>query len=103
TAEALDKVKGSLIQGYAAKSGKPDDEIAALMAAETWLDAKDALDLGLIDQIAAPVKLAASFDVTRFRKAPPNLVEAVAETGGDANGFDRAGGVDADAGDADGS
>lgn len=40
TAEALDKVKGSLIRGYAAKSGKADEEIAALMAVETWLDAR---------------------------------------------------------------
>jgi ATP-dependent Clp protease, protease subunit len=79
TAEALDKVKGSLIQGYAAKSGKPDDEIAALMAAETWLDAQDALEFGLIDRIAEPVKLAASFDVARFRNAPPELVEATRE------------------------
>lgn len=80
TAEALDKVKGSLIQGYAAKSGKADDEIATLMAAETWLDAKDALDLGFIDRIAEPVKLAASFDVARFRNAPPELVEAARGT-----------------------
>ena len=79
TAEALDKVKGSLIQGYAAKSGKSDDEIAALMAAETWLDAKDALDIGFIDRIAEPVKLAASFDVARFRNAPPEVVEAASE------------------------
>ena len=79
TAEALDKVKGSLIQGYSAKSKKADDEIATLMAAETWLDAKDALDLGFIDRIAEPVKLAASFDVARFRTAPPELVEAVGE------------------------
>ena len=81
TAEALEKVKGSLIQGYAAKSGKADNEIAALMAAETWLDAKDALDLGFIDRIAEPVKLAASFDVARFRNAPPELVEAASEGG----------------------
>jgi ATP-dependent Clp endopeptidase proteolytic subunit ClpP len=87
TAEALDKVKGSLVQGYAAKSGKPDDEIAALMAAETWLDAKDALDLGFIDRIAEPVKLAASFDVGRFRNAPPEVVEAVTETVAASNGF----------------
>ncbi len=78
-AEALDKVKGSLIQGYAAKSGKSDDEIAILMAAETWFDAEDALDLGFIDRIAEPVKLAASFDVTRFRNAPPEVVEAASE------------------------
>lgn len=79
TAEALDKVKGSLIQGYAAKSGKPDDEIAALMAAETWLDAQEALALGLIDRIAEPVKLAASFDIARFRNAPPELTTAVGD------------------------
>ena len=79
TAEALDKVKGSLIQGYAAKSGKADEEIAALMAAETWLDAQDALDLGFIERIAEPVKLAASFDVARFRNAPPEVVEAASE------------------------
>jgi hypothetical protein len=79
TADALDKVKGSLIQGYAAKSGAADEEIAALMAAETWLDAKDALDLGLIDRMAEPVKLAASFDVSRFRNAPPELVTAASE------------------------
>ena len=79
TAEALDKVKGSLIQGYTGKSGKSDDEIAALMAAETWLDAKDALELGFIDRIAEPVKLAASFDVARFRNAPPEVVDAASE------------------------
>lgn len=79
TAEALDKVKVSLIQGYATKSGKPDEEIAALMAAETWLDATEALDLGLIDRIAEPVKLAASFDVARFRNAPPEVLEAAAD------------------------
>jgi ATP-dependent Clp endopeptidase proteolytic subunit ClpP len=84
TAEALDKVKTSLIQGYAGKSGKSDEDIAALMAAETWLDAKDALELGLIDQIAAPVKLVAAFDIARFRNAPPELVEAVAEPIADA-------------------
>jgi ATP-dependent Clp protease protease subunit len=79
TAKALDKVKGSLIQGYATKSGKSDEDIAALMAAETWLDAKDALDLGFIDRIAEPVKLAASFDVARFRNAPPEVVKAASE------------------------
>ena len=79
TAEALDKVKGSLIMGYAAKSGKPDAEIAALMAAETWFDAQDALALGLIDRIAEPVKLAASFDIARFRNAPAELTTAVSD------------------------
>ena len=78
-AEALDKIKGSLLQGYAAKSGRPQEEIAPLMAAETWLDAKDARDLGFADRIAEPVRIAARFDVGGFRNAPPVLAEAVVD------------------------
>ncbi len=76
-AEALDKIGGSLIKGYAAKSGKSDDEIATLMAAETWFDAEDAVEAGFADRIAEPVRIAARFDIASFRNAPPLLVEAV--------------------------
>lgn len=76
-AEALDKIAGSLIKGYASKSGKPDDDIAALMAAETWFDAAEAVEAGFADRIAEPVRIAARFDIGSFRNAPPNLVEAV--------------------------
>lgn len=75
-AEALDKIAGSLIKGYAAKSGKPDDDIAALMAAETWFDATEAVEAGLADRVAEPVRIAARFDIATFRNAPPLLVEA---------------------------
>ncbi len=78
-AEALDKIAASLVRGYAAKSGKPDDEIAALMAKETWLDAAEALEMGFADTMSEPVKIAASFDIARFRNAPPDLVAAVQE------------------------
>ncbi|MBB1498108.1 head maturation protease, ClpP-related [Paracoccus sp. MC1862] len=77
-AEALDKVGGSLAAGYAAKSGRSIDEIAALMAAETWLDASEALSLGFADRLVEPVRIAARFDVARFRNAPPALAEAIA-------------------------
>ena len=81
-AGALDKMAASMTRGYAAKAGKPEAEIAALMAAETWFDAKDALELGLATRMAEPVRIAASFDIGRFRNAPPELVEAVAEQEG---------------------
>ena len=82
-AEALDKIKGSLVAGYAAKSGGAEDDIAALMARETWLDAAEAVDLGFADRLAEPVRIAARFDVGRFRNAPPALVEAVMASVGD--------------------
>ncbi len=102
-AEALDKVKGSLVAGYAGRSGRDAEEIAALMAAETWFDAKDALNAGLATRIAEPVRMAARFDIARFRNAPPALVEAVVaepETVPDGNGSEEpaAGGDEADDG-----
>ncbi len=76
-AEALDKIGTSLLRGYAAKSGKPEKDIAKLMAKETWLDAAEALDMGFADTMAEPVRIAASFDVSRFRNAPPEIIKAV--------------------------
>ncbi len=78
-AGTLDKIAASMTRGYAAKSGKPEAQIAALMASETWFDATDALDLGLATRMAEPVRIAASFDIARFRNAPPALAEAVLE------------------------
>ena len=76
-AGTLDKIAGSMVRGYAGRSGKTEDEIAVLMAAETWFDAAEALEAGLATQLAEPVRIAASFDIARFRNAPPELVEAV--------------------------
>jgi len=85
-AGTLDKIAASMTRGYAAKSGKPEAEIAALLAAETWFDAKDALEAGLATRMADPVRIAASFDIGRFRNAPPGLVEMVkADIVGDDN------------------
>jgi ATP-dependent Clp protease, protease subunit len=78
-AEALDKVKASLVAGYVAKSGGADAEIAELMSKETWPTAAEAVDLGFADRMAEPVRIAARFDIGRFHNAPPVLVEAVAE------------------------
>ncbi len=76
-AGTLDKIAAGMTRGYAARSGKTEDEIAALMAAETWFSAAEALEAGLATQLAEPVRIAASFDIGRFRNAPPELVDAV--------------------------
>jgi len=78
-AGTLDKIGAGMTRGYAARSGKPEDEIAALMATETWFDAADALEAGLATRLAEPVRIAARFDIGLFRNAPPDLVEGEAE------------------------
>jgi hypothetical protein len=96
-ADTMDKIAGSMIRGYAGRSGRSEEEIAALMTAETWFDAQDAFAVGFATRIAEPVRIAASFDIGRFRNAPPSLVEAVAETVASPNGSDTDGASEADA------
>jgi len=86
-AATMEKIAGSMVRGYAGRSGRSEEEIATLMAAETWFDAQDALAAGLATRIADPVRIAASFDIGRFRNAPHALTELVdaegAATGND--------------------
>jgi hypothetical protein len=49
------------------------------MAAETWLLAQEAVDLGLADRIEQPVRMAAHFDLSRFRNTPPQLAALAAK------------------------
>lgn len=49
-ADALDKIKESIIASYA-RSGLSQDEISQLMAEETWFTAQDAVDQGFADTI----------------------------------------------------
>jgi ATP-dependent Clp protease, protease subunit len=77
-AEALDKIRDSLVAGYAAKSGADDDTVAALMAKETWLSASEALALGFCDRVAEPVRIAAHFDLARFGNAPAEAIAMLA-------------------------
>lgn len=51
TADVLDQVSGILADIYADKTGKPADEIMALMAEETYFTADEAVELGLADDI----------------------------------------------------
>ena len=77
-AEALDKMKASMVAAYRDKSGRSDAELEALMAAETWLSANEAVDLGLADRVEEPVRMAAHFDLSRFRNPPPQLAALAA-------------------------
>jgi ATP-dependent Clp endopeptidase proteolytic subunit ClpP len=77
-AEALDRMKAGMVAAYRDKSSRDDAEIEALMAAETWLSAKEALELGLADRVEEPVRMAAHFDLSRFRNPPLQLVALAA-------------------------
>ena len=78
TADALDKMAAAMVAAYRDKSGAGDAEIEALMAAETWLSAEEAVELGFADRVEPPVRMAAHFDLSRFRNPPPQLAALAA-------------------------
>ena len=51
----LDEVKESIINAYEIKTGMSRTKLAHMMDAETWMDARSAVDLGFADQIIGEV------------------------------------------------
>jgi ATP-dependent protease ClpP protease subunit len=64
-ADTMDKIDGQMAAVYAAKSGRPAEDMQALMDAETWLTAQEAVDAGLADAMDAPAKKTAKAETDR--------------------------------------
>jgi hypothetical protein len=73
-------MKAGMVAAYRDKSGRDDAEVEALMAAETWFLAQEALELGLADRVEQPVRMAAHFDLSRFRNTPPQLAATLSSS-----------------------
>ena len=58
-ADRLDVVRDSIAKAYISKTDKSEDDINALMDVETWMDAEEALELGLIDEVTEKMDMAA--------------------------------------------
>ena len=61
-----------------AKDKTTEDEIRDLMDKESWLNADECLELGLCDEIAEPVKMAACLtkeQAHKFKNVPKELIK----------------------------
>lgn len=77
-ADVLDSVSAAYRRTYAARSGKAEDEVAEMMAAETWLGAADAVAMGFADEMAKPTEIRASAaDLAMLPRVPAALTAAV--------------------------
>jgi ATP-dependent Clp protease protease subunit len=59
-----------LADSYATRTGKGKDEMAALMDAETWFTADEAIAIGLADK-KAETKAKNAWNLSAYDKAPP--------------------------------
>ena len=69
-ADWLDKFESGLIATYVARTGKTEEEIKALLDAETLMTAEEALALGFADEVTDALVLTASFDLDNL---PDNI------------------------------
>ena len=63
-ADDLDKVRESMLSIYRDKTGMTDKEIIAILDAETWMTAEEAVEYGFADELQEEKKVAASISNT---------------------------------------
>lgn len=76
TADVLDKIGDSLASIYVARTGKPDEEIRAMLATDTWLSADESLALGFVDNVTPSFEAKALFDLDRLPDAARAVFDA---------------------------
>ena len=70
TAGLLEQIKASIVTTYKTKTSLPDEEIAALMDAETWFDAQGALDAGFATSVSGQSGKVKNMPKAWIRNAP---------------------------------
>lgn len=83
TADLLDKVDSSISGQYARLTGKSDADVLAIMQAETWYTAQEAVDAGFIDSISSSPKVKANWDLSAYANAPAPAPEPIENLAGD--------------------
>lgn len=75
-AELLDKLSDTIVDTYTNRTGDKStrEQIADWMAAETWFSAQEAVDAGLADVVAQPMRVAAMVHPDRYKNAPRDIV-----------------------------
>lgn len=77
-ADLLDKLEHNLIPAYAKKTGKSHEELAEMLAQETWLNGKECVEQGFADQLTVPVKAMATIQSQRLKEFS-NMPNAIKE------------------------
>ncbi|HGL6720946.1 Clp protease ClpP [Burkholderia contaminans] len=85
-ADLLESMSDSMLAAYVERSGRTEDEVRAIMDAETWLTAAQAKEQGFCDAIVDPIRIAAYAGAARLAAryaAVPAEIVAVLEGDGE--------------------
>lgn len=74
--EALATMQDNIADAYVERTGMDKDEVLSMMARETWLSAKKAVELGFADTVENALQVAAAFDLRKFNHVPRKFADA---------------------------
>jgi hypothetical protein len=72
----MDELRTKMVEGYAKKMSVDPDQVAAIMAEETFLDAHKAVQVGLADRVTAS-SYKSSREIKSLHKLPHGVVKAL--------------------------
>jgi len=76
-ADLLDAIDNSLVKTYAKRTGAAKEEIRAMMSAETWLEADEAVAKGFANSMVdADVQACKQWDLSAYKNAPATQAKA---------------------------
>lgn len=79
TASLLEKIDGTIADQYAEKTGASREDMAALMDAETWMEAEDAIARSFADSIEPKAEKAKNaWNLAAYANAPASKEEVLA-------------------------
>ena len=70
TADVMEKIEGAIVNDYVNKTGKTEEEIRALMDAETWYTANEAKDAGFVDSVTSKSTTKNTWNLSAYANAP---------------------------------
>jgi ATP-dependent Clp protease protease subunit len=75
-AGVLDKLDNVITNIYTARTKQEEAKVREMMAAETWMDAKESVACGFADEIGTALNTQANIKAGRYAKAPERILTA---------------------------
>lgn len=74
SADLLDGIDKTIVDTYSSRTGQDPAAIVEMMAAETWMNATEAVSKGFADEVGQKLAVKACVRAGMFNKTPPELL-----------------------------
>jgi len=77
TANVLDKIRDEIANIYAEKTSQDHETLIGLMAAETWFNANETLEIGFANKVGEAVEIVNTYDISNFNNITHDKINSI--------------------------